>query len=99
MEEMIVNVAEEAVENAVENTVEEAAANAVQQNSGSGTVVAIAIGAAGAVATIFVVKGAIKLGKWAFNICKELWDKRKQPVEMGETIEAEPCDAEETSEE
>ena len=99
MEEMIVNVAEEAVENAVENTVEEAAANAVQQNSGSGTVAAIAIGAAGAVATIFVVKGVIKLGKWAFNTCKELWDKRKQPIEMEEIIEAEPCDAEETSEE
>lgn len=99
MEEMIVNAAEEAVENAVETTVEEAAANAVQQNSGSGTVAAIAIGAAGAVATIFVVKGAIKLGKWALNTCKELWDKRKQPVEVEETIEAEPCDAEDDSEE
>lgn len=99
MEEMIVNVAEEAVENAVETTVEEAAANAVQQNSGSGTVAAIAVGAAGGVVTFFVVKGVIKLGKWAFNTCKELWDKRKQPVEVEETIEAEPCDAEETSEE
>lgn len=99
MEEMIVNVAEEAVENAVETTVEEAAANAVQQNSGSGTVAAIAIGAAGAVATIFVVKGLIKLSKKAIQAGKEFIAKRKQPVEVEETIEAEPCDAEETSEE
>lgn len=99
MEEMIVNVAEEAVEKAVETTVEGAATNAAQQNSGSGTGLAIAVGAAGAVITIVVVKGAIKLGKWAFNTCKELWDKHKQPVEVEETIEAEPCDAEDDSEE
>ena len=99
MEKMIVNVAEEAVEKAVETTVEEAAVNAVQQNSGSGTGVAIAIGAVGAVTTIFVVKGAIKLGKKAIQAGKEFIAKRKQPVEVEETIEAEPCDAEETSEE
>ena len=99
MEEMIVNVAEEAVEKAVETTVEEAAVNAVSKSSGSGTVAAILIGATAATATIFMVKGAIKLGKKAVKAGKEFLDKRKKPVEVDDYIEAETCENEETSEE
>ena len=99
MEEMIVNVAEEAVEKAVETTVEEAAVNAVAANSGSGTVAAILIGATAATATIFLVKGAIKLGKKAVKAGKGYLEKRKQAIDVDDYIEAEPCDDEETSEE
>lgn len=99
MEEMIVNVAEETVEKAVETTVEGAAVSAASTNSGSGTVAAILIGATAATVTIFMVKGAIKLGKKAVKAGKAFIEKRKKPIDVDDYIEAETCDDEETSEE
>lgn len=96
MEEIMNVVAEETLENAVE----EATQNAVSSGTNPGMGAAILVGAAGAVATIFVVKGAVKLGKKVYTAGKGwIQNKRAKAAECDqEAIDVDFTESTEESE-